>query len=515
MSDWASWKDGTKTYGNVQDAFLTHAGADQAMDADEFAVFMKTLGIKDGSFKAVAQASDSTDPNNQKISLSELVAQLNKADKANGGDTDGKLERSELDSAFKEGALDDKGGTGTLRFEDVDKNKAEDGLANMEISKEELNAFVMKYDDGDGKLNSNEISSLAKATGADADLLASYAGEDGYLDAKDLEAAFSKVDLSNGMSSKAGDLFAKFSNGDNKLNSNEMAELAKAAGLKVDDLAKGAGEDGYMTLDELKTAMSGVGDDDGKLNADELYSFFGVTPPDGDGGPNAKDGFNFKSADTNGDGTVTSGETYGLMKALSDPGADGVWHGDEVKALATAMKVSEDTLSKIANADENGKDGYLEESDLAAVLGSGVNESTFNSTFGLTGTGTDTGTGKDGGTGTDSGGSTGTATGLSFTDVNQDAEGILSMFASTGEIFDYMLATKTDGGDSVWNSADEMKALAGALKVDVAALNAVAGTDGTLDANDIGALVASIDGAGTDNQLNADQLKDLFKASKA
>lgn len=402
MSDWASWKDGTKTYGNVQDAFLTHAGADQAMDADEFAVFMKTLGIKDGSFKAVAQASDSTDPNNQKISLSELVAQLNKADKANGGDTDGKLERSELDSAFKEGALDDKGGTGTLRFEDVDKNKAEDGLANMEISKEELNAFVMKYDDGDGK-----------------------------------------------------------------------------------------------------------------LNADELYSFFGVTPPDGDGGPNAKDGFNFKSADTNGDGTVTSGETYGLMKALSDPGADGVWHGDEVKALATAMKVSEDTLSKIANADENGKDGYLEESDLAAVLGSGVNESTFNSTFGLTGTGTDTGTGKDGGTGTDSGGSTGTATGLSFTDVNQDAEGILSMFASTGEIFDYMLATKTDGGDSVWNSADEMKALAGALKVDVAALNAVAGTDGTLDANDIGALVASIDGAGTDNQLNADQLKDLFKASKA
>ncbi|KAA2243944.1 hypothetical protein [Salinarimonas soli] len=652
MTDWASWKDGTKSYGEFTDLFLQHAGNDREMDKTEFEGFMKALGVKDGSFEAVPKKDDG-----KTINLSELVARMDTVDRRDKGDTDGVFMRSELDAFFK---ADDKGGgSGSLKFADVNKDK--DGINSMFISKDELKFAVMKYDtNGDNKLDGDEVKALAKATGADASKLAGYAGCDGYLDGSDLDAAFGSVDKASGGDddgqlnadelntffgiSKAGDapgaggtgfnfasvdangdksvtggeiytkLSALSSPGDDKAwQGDEIKDLASKSGISLDVLTKTAGTDGYLDEtditnavkaqdsdgaldeagfnalfglgnggtgtgtttptfkfsdinkdkdginsmliskselkdflaatktdggdgkwqgDEIKdlakalgvdvntlTAMAGTdgyldsadidagfskidkasgGDDDGQLNADELNSFFGISKAGGGSGTGAA--FSFGSVDANGNKSVNTDEIFTKMAAISPPGDDNAWQGDEIKDLSSKSGLSLDVLTKMA-----GTDGYLDKADIDKAVKAQdsdgeLDEAGFNTLFGI----------NNGGNG---GGSNYTNTGLAFTDVNKDKSGIESMFASTGEVFDFLIATNTHGGDYVWEGDQEMKALSDALKIDVSLLKAAAGDDNKLDAKDVADLVAKVDGKNGDGSLNADQLKTLFKAS--
>jgi hypothetical protein len=232
------------------------------------------------------------------------------------------------------------------------------------------------------------------------------------------------------------------------------------------------------------------------LDADQVNTFFGITKTGDDKGSGA---FNFGSVNADGNNSVNSGEIFNKMSALSSPGDDKKWQDDEIKDLADKTGISLDVLTKIA-----GKDGYLDESDISKAVTAEdsdgeLDEAGFNKLFGLTGQ-----NGKDTGY---------TNTGLNFTDVNKDESGIESMFVTTGEIFDSLIATNTHGGDYVWEGDAEMKSLSDALKVDVSLLKAAAGDDNKLDAKDIGNLVARVDGDKGDGNLNADQLKTIFKTA--
>jgi hypothetical protein len=432
MTDWANFKDGVKSYGNLTDTFLKYAGPDREMDKTEFDGFMKALGVKDGSFESVAQKDDG-----KSINLTELVARMDEVDRRDKGDTDGQFDRAELDSFFKS---DKANGTGSL-FQQINTDKT--GKEALFAEKDEMKSFMMKFDKGsdgksagDGKLNGSELLALAEATGADISVLAGYAGTDGYLDAGEIDKAFSAVDT------KAG------------------------------------------------------GPDDGMLDADQVNTFFGITKAGDDKGSGA---FNFGSVNADGNNSVNSGEIFNKMSALSSPGDDKKWQGDEIKDLADKTGISLDVLTKIA-----GRDGYLDESDISKAVTAEdsdgeLDEAGFNKLFGLTGQ-----NGKDTGY---------TNTGLNFTDVNKDESGIESMFVTTGEIFDSLIATNTHGGDYVWEGDAEMKSLSDALKVDVSLLKAAAGDDNKLDAKDIGNLVARVDGDKGDGNLNADQLKTIFKTA--
>jgi hypothetical protein len=431
MTDWANWTDGLKSYGNLTDTFLKYAGSDREMDKSEFGEFMKAIGVEDGSFESIEQKDDG-----KSISLTELVGRMDSVDRRDKGDTDGQFDRAEFDSFFK---ADNANGKGSL-FEQINTDPS--GKEALFVEKDEMKSFVMSFDKGsdgkcagDGKLNGSELSALAEATGADISVLASYAGKDGYLDADELDKAFSSVDSKDG------------------------------------------------------------GDDDGMLDADEVNTFFGVSKA-GAGNGTGSGAFTFSSVDADGNKSVNSGEIFAKMSALSSPGDDKKWQGDEVKDLADKSGLSLDVLTKMA-----GTDGYLDETDIANAVKAQdsdgeLDEAGFNQLFGLTGN--DKGSGY-------------TNTGLNFTDVNKDTSGIESMFATTGEIFDHLISTNTHGGDYIWEGDEEMKSLSDALKVDVSLLKAAAGDDNKLDANDIGNLVARIDGDKGDGNLNADQLKDLFK----
>ena len=120
--------------------------------------------------------------------------------------------------------------------------------------------------------------------------------------------------------------------------------------------------------------------------------------------------------------------------------------------------------------------------------------------------------------GTNSGASSGTGDTSSTATLTQtlapsDTNGDLLL--STGEIFDALIASNTHGGDYAWTGDSEMEGLAKALKVDVAEVKSAAGTDGVFDIDDLGKLVATADGQGTDNALNGDQSNNLFKTSAA
>lgn len=376
---------------------------------------------------------------NKTISLSEMVARMNVVDLRDQGDKDGLFSRSEMNDFFKVDADSKGGGTGgSVKFSDVNKDTS--GLPSMMISKDELKNFLLsdEFAGCDGKLNGTELKAAAKAMGADAERLAGYAGTDGYLDGAEIDKAFSAADMAEG------------------------------------------------------------NDDDGQLNADEFYKVLGANP-NGSTGPGTTQGFGFGSVDKNGDKAVTPGEIYDSFKALSDPGNDGKWQGNEVEALAKAAGIPVDVLTKMA-----GSDGYLDKSDIEAAVkandadGSGsLSESEFSKIFGSGGTGGET-----------------KAT-LKFEDINKDTSGLPAMMASKDEILNAMTATKTDGGDGTWQG-DEVKALADKLGVSADALTKMAGTDGYLDTDDVTKAISAADkasGNDDDGQLNADELYSFFGVS--
>lgn len=417
MSDWANWKDGLKSYGEFTDAFLGHAGPDREMDEGEFANFMKTLGVKDGSFAAVPQKDS-----NKTISAAELVGRGHQVDLRDKSDSDGVFNRAEMEAFFTADKSEDPGtggpgAGGSLRFADVNKDAS--GIDAMFVSKDELKSFMMKAAGSDNKLNGDEIKALAKSTGADPSLLAGLdASKDGYVDASEIDKAFSAAD------------------------------------------------------------QKGGGDDDGQMNADELYSFFGVTPPaDGGSGSN---GFGYGAVDQNGDG-VTADEIYARMSALSPPGSDGKWNGDETQDLSSKTGVGLDKLTSIAN--QGGADGYLSKDDIAAAVlkiapNGKLTEAQFTQMFGTPGTG----------------------------------GGPATQEMSADDLYSQMAAALSPGSDGKWNG-NEVKDLATKIGADATALAAIANQgarDGFLTKEDLAAAVLKAD---ADGKLNAGQIAQLLGLS--
>ncbi|HYF57216.1 MAG TPA: hypothetical protein VEA41_23405 [Salinarimonas sp.] len=372
----------------------------------------------------------------------------------------------------------------TLGVKDGDISAVPDKDKNGKVSLSEIIARLDTVDkrdknDSDGKFNREELDAVFKpdatsgsgsGSGAFGKINTDKSGANSLLVSKDeMKAYFNSFDKDgNGLDGYELQAMAK----DSKGSADKLAEYANAGG----------NFDGYLSWDEMSKAFTEIdakdgGANDGQITAAGLGSLYGTGSSDG--------GTSTDGASSSGSGSTSGGS------------------GGSASGTGSGNGTSTGGGNATGGTSSNGSSGGATTGGTTGAGGSsGGGSSSGGSSTGGTNSGASSGTGDTSSTAT-----------LTQTLAPSDTNGDLLL--STGEIFDALIASNTHGGDYAWTGDSEMEGLAKALKVDVAEVKSAAGTDGVFDIDDLGKLVATADGQGTDNALNGDQSNNLFKTSAA